>query len=49
MLLYVRNIKEEEYNEYLNNIEKFLNSEEFKEKFSVDAYIKNMTKIIMDK
>lgn len=48
MLIYVKNIKEEEYNEYLSNIAKFLNSHEFKDKFSVEAYIKKMTKIIME-
>lgn len=46
---YVKNISEIEYNNYLNNIANFLKSDSFKKKFSVDAYIQNMTQIIVDK
>lgn len=45
---YIENMKEEDYNIYLNNIHNFLKSDKFNDNFSIDAYIKTIMDIVLD-
>lgn len=44
---YVKNISEQEYDYYLNNIQKYLQSKEFQKTFSVEAYINKMIDVVL--
>ena len=48
LLNYIINLSENEYNNYLKNIQEYLNSDLFYNKFSIDAYINTMTRFILD-
>lgn len=48
MIEFVENISEKEYGIYIDNINKFLNSSKFKDVFSVEAYVDNMTRVILE-
>lgn len=45
---YIENMKEEEYNIYLNNIHNFLKSDSFHNNFSVEGWIKTLTNVILN-
>ena len=48
LLDYINQIQESEYNSYINSAKKYLKSDKFNNTFSVNAYIANMKKLILD-
>lgn len=48
MLDFIRSITKEEYEEYIKNIKKYLNSASFKENFSIDSYVKVLSEGILN-
>lgn len=48
LLKFLNDIDEKTYNEYLSNIDKYINSNLYYNKFSIDAYVNNMIDFILN-